>query len=102
MHKRTDYEHQELDLDNNYYWFMNSDVQYPNKEPLLKDFISWFRKNEVNNGFYWKGTALYFTFKGVKYWLSWTFYDKEYLDTAVVKLKALGAENIQLNYGEPD
>lgn len=102
MNDRHDYEHLELDNDGCYYYFMNSDVQYPFKEPLLKDFCKWWRENEVSNGYYYKGTRLYFTFKGVKYYVSWTFYDEDYLNNGIRFLKRLGASNIQINYGEPD
>lgn len=96
------YEHQELDLDNNFYWFTNSDVELPYKNPKLKGLVDWWRKNEHNNGLYWKGTALYFTFEGVKYRLSWVFYDRTFINTAIKKLKSLGALNIALNLGELD
>lgn len=96
------YEHQELDLDNNFYWFMNSDVELPYKNPKLEGLVHWWDENEPNNGLYWKGTRLYFTFEGVKYWLSWVFYDRTFINTAIKKLKSLGALNIALNLGELD
>lgn len=102
MSKRNDYEHQELDSDGCYYWFTNSDVQHPYKEPLLRDFLTWWREHEQNTGLYYKGTALYFTFNGVKYRVSWTFTAGVDFDTAISKLKSLGAENIQINWGELD
>ena len=102
MNKREDYEHLELDNDGNYYWFMNSDVDYPYKNKELADFCKWWQENEENTGLYYKGTRLYFTFKGVKYHLSWVFTDGIDFDTAIAKLKGLGASNIQINYGELD
>lgn len=102
MGKREDYEHQELDNDYCYYWFMNSDVQNPYKEPRLKEFVKWWNEHEQNTGLYYKGTRLYFTFNGVKYYLSWTFTSGVDFDTAIAKLKKLGAENIQINWGELD
>lgn len=105
MNKRTDYEHQELDLDHNYYWFMNSDIDYIYKEPKLKAFREWFDKEEAKakeTSLYYKGTRLYFTFENKKYYVSWTFYSDELIDGAVKRLKELGAVNIQINYGELD
>lgn len=102
MGKRYDYEHLELDNDNNYYWFMNSDVDSPYKEPLLKEFVKWWNEDEVDQGLYYKGTRLYFTFGGKKYYVSWTFYDERHIKKGVAKLKELGATNIQINYGELD
>lgn len=102
MNKREDYEHLELDNDGNYYWFMNSDVDYPYKNKELAEFVSWWKVAETNTGLYYKGTRLYFTFKGVKYHVSWVFTDGIDFDTAIAKLKALGASNIQINWGELD
>ena len=102
MSKREDYEHLELDLDGCYYWITNHDVDYPYKEPLLKDFCKWWKEHEQNTGLYYKGTRLYFTFKGVKYYLTWIFTSGVDFDTAIAKLKALGAVNIQINWGELD
>lgn len=102
MGKRTDYEHEELDLDYNYYWFTNSDVDTPYKEPELKDFLQWWRNSEINEGLYYKGTRLYFTYKNKKYYLSWTFDNEGRIDLAISKLKELGATNFQINWGELD
>lgn len=102
MNKRTDYEHEELDLDNNYYWFTNSDVQTAYKNPKLKNFLKWWNESEKAEGYYYKGTRLYWTFEGVKYYETWTFYNEGRLEKAIKLLKELGAENIQINYGELD
>lgn len=102
MPNREDYEHLELDLDNNYYWIMNADVQLPYKEPLLKEFVEWWDADEVYDGLFWIGTKLYFTFKGVKYWVSWTFYDQDHINRGIKRLEALGASNIVINYGHLD
>lgn len=102
MEERELYEHLEQDYDGLYYWFMNKGVEYLYNVKELEEFLNWWNKSETKKGLYWKGTRLYFTFKGSKYYLSWTFYDKTRLITAVSKLKALGAQNIVLNYGTLD
>lgn len=96
------YEHLELDLDHNYYWFMNKDVEPAYTNQKLSGLVDWWRKNEPNTGLYHKGTALYFTFEEGKYRLSWVFYDRAFINTAIKKLKSLGALNIILNLGELD
>lgn len=96
------YEHLELDLDGYYYSVMNSDVDYPYKNPKLYDFVKWFNDNDVNDGLYYKHTALYFTFEGIKYHVSWTFYHEDVLQDAYNKLMQLGAKYIAINYGELD
>lgn len=102
MEKRQLYEHQELDLDNEYYWVTNADVEYPYKVKELEEFCKWWKNHEVNTGLYYKGTRLYFTFRGAKYYLSWTFTSGIDFDTAIAKLKELKASNIQINWGELD
>lgn len=102
MNKRTDYEHLELDLDNNYYWFTNNDFANEYEEPKLKEFLKWWKNSEKNEGLYFKGTRLYFTLDNKKYYLTWVFYNEERLKLAVKKLKALNCINIQINYGELD
>lgn len=103
MGKREDYEHLELDLDGNYYYFMNKSVSgsLPNNDLIRKEWER-FKKADTNNGFYYKGTRLYFTFGGNKYYFSWTFWHEKNLKTAIKNLKQYGAENIQINYGEAD
>lgn len=102
MGRRYDYEHLERDNDGCYYWFMNADINYPEKNEELQGFCKWWRNYKAEKGLYYKGTRLYFTYKGVKYYVSWVFYDEKYLRLAKRKLIELGATNIQFNYGELD
>ena len=103
MNNRTDYEHEELDTDHNYYWFTNSDVDSPYKNPKLKDFVEWWNKEEAKiGGLFYKWTRFYFTFEGIKYYLRWTFYSSDFLNKAIEKAKSIGCTNIQLNYGVLD
>lgn len=103
MTDRTIYEHVSgFDYDGSTYWVMNCDVERPYKNPKLYDFVKWFEENDVNNGVYYKLTRLYFTFEGVKYWLSWTFYHKDVLLDAYLKLTQIGAKDILFNLGVLD
>ena len=60
------------------------------------------RKKYSKTSFYYIGTALYFTYKNAKYYISWTFYGDKLIQDAMKKLKELGATNIQIKYGELD
>lgn len=101
---RQDYEHLKIDIDGSGYYVINSDVNYAthcsNRD--IKEWCDWFYKNEVNNGVFYKGTRLYFTIDGSKYYITWTFYDYDFMNEAVKRLKKLGAENLQINMGELD
>lgn len=108
MNTRQDYEHQELDTDGFYYFFINKDVKciWEGKhEENIKLFAEWWSKYidiDLNTSLFYKGTRFYFTYKGVKYWESWTWYYPERLQNAIKIAKDLGFTNIQLNYGELD
>lgn len=107
MNKRTDYEHLKLDNDGCFYWIMNKDVEYytfkPNTYEIDK-ITTWFYQQEEEAkqfSLFYKGTALYFTFKGQKYYLSWTF-TGNYIHETAKKLREAGCTNIQINWGELD
>ena len=111
MANRFDYEHQELDNDGCYYWFTNRDVKYwayseikDNK--AFKDAIEFHDKQQERlskKSLYYKGTRLYFTYNGKKYYASWTFYSDEYIIGLQKRLKAIeGVSNLQINWGELD
>lgn len=107
MNERTDYEHLERDLDGFNYWFTNRDVKYIGADAPkeLKDFREWFYHEEEKyreTSLYYKGTALYFTYKGIKYEIHWTFYGSDLIKDARTKLRELGAVNLQCNLGELD
>lgn len=106
MSKREDYEHLERDLDGNYYWFTNRDVGTSRQQfEEISALRKWFRDEEnkyKEKSLYYKGTRLYFTYKGVKDYLHWVFYGDKLIKDAIKRLQELGAENIQINYGELD
>lgn len=97
MGERTDYEYRDK-----YGWFKKEDVSPIYSEPFLEEFCKWWQENDAKEGFYYIGTALYFTYKGKKYYASWMHYDENFIKNAIEKLKELGAINIQINYGELD
>lgn len=111
MNDRRDYEHLERDLDGLNYWFMNSDVEWwlhssIKEEEAFKDLAKWHKeKQEKLSGcsLFRKGTALYFTYKDKKYYISWTFYSDDYIVGLQRRLKAIkGVSNMQINFGELD
>ena len=107
MNKREDYEHLELDYDCNFYYIKNKEVKYisKNSPEKIREFEEWFENEEEKyskTSFYYKNTALYFTYKNAKYYISWTFYGDKLIQDAMKKLKELGATNIQIKYGELD
>lgn len=108
MNKREDYEHLQRDLDENYYYSTNKDVNYIDYRTaptIIIEFSKWFKQEELlyrETSLYYKGTALYFTYEDKKYYVSWTFYDRKLIKDAVKKLKEIGATNLQANYGELD
>ena len=107
--KIEDYEDLKIDYDNDccFYYERNKEVKYidKNSPEKIRAFREWFKKEEEKyskTSFYYKNTALYFTYNNVKYYISWTFYgDNLILDTKR-KLKELGAINIIVKYGELD
>lgn len=106
MGERTVYEHLERDLDGCYYWFMNRDVGVDRFPPIeIIELRKWFYEQQFkfkDTSLYYKGTRLYFTYKNLKYYLSWVFYSQSLIDDTVARLRSLGATNIQINYGELD
>lgn len=100
---RKAYEHLELDYDGFRYWFHNSDMWYTKRIKGLEDFYEFWSKTEhYGKPPYYKGTALYFTYKGKKDYVTWTFYSARRMNKAIKLLKELGATNIQINEGEID
>lgn len=111
MNDRRDYEHLERDNDGCNYWFMNNDVEYwahsiIRKDKAFADAIEWHDKKQselADRSLFHKGTALYFTYKDRKYYISWTFYSDEYIIGLQKRLKKIeGVSNIQINFGELD
>lgn len=107
MNKREDYEHLEREVDGTYFWWINKDVEYlgrfGNKDKQLNKLAKYFYTKEAKVcSLYYKCTRLYFTYKEVKYHLSWVFYSKELINETVRRLRLIGAINIQINYGELD
>jgi len=111
MNDRLDYEHLERDNDGLNYWFMNRDVEYWAHSSIRKnkdfaDAIKWHDRQQYllsKKSLFYKGTRLYFTYQGRKYYVSWTFYSDEYIIGLQKRLKAVkGVSNLQINFGELD
>lgn len=107
MNERTDYEHLECEVVDSHYWWINKDVEYVSrfgvKDKALNKLAKYFYRKEAKTiSLYYKGTRLYFTYKGIKYYFSWVFYSRELIRETVRRLKLIGTSNIQINYGELD
>ncbi len=109
MNDRLDYEHLERDNDGLNYWFTNRDVETwwrIRDDKAFADAIEWHDKKQselASHSLFYKGTALYFTYKDRKYYVSWPFYSDEYIIGLQKRLKKIeGVSNIQINFGELD
>ena len=108
MNKREDYEHLEREVDGSYYWWINNDVIHLSKfgnceHEDLYNLSKWFYNEESKVcSLYYKMTRLYFTYKDVKYYLSWVFFSQDLINEAIKRLRSIGAINLQINYGELD
>lgn len=105
MNKRQDYEHLEREVDGTYYYWINKEVLHALNVKGLELFNEVFDRLEhlaKEESLYYKRTFLYFTWKGKKYYRSWTFYSVELIETSIIILTHLKATNIQINWGELD
>lgn len=108
MEKIYLYMHKELDLDNNYYLFINHDILYYPKG-MIKDLDNIINKylnmiDEEMSSFI-KGNYLFFTYKGIKYYHNMSFYQDEenYIYDIISELKQIPyLKDIVYHYGESD
>lgn len=71
------------------------------KNKKIQSFSKWFYDNEPD-GLYYLGTAIYFMYDDIKYYVSWTHYTIDFINNACRKLREIGASNILINWGYLD
>ena len=103
MDLRKMYQHQELDLDNNYYWVINADVKmYRNEDKRINAIFKRFKEREEQK-LYIKGNRLFFTLKGVKYYeiLCYSSWEWENIADVIKELQKI-ASFVCYDMGELD